>query len=65
MVMLLPRRLRLASAEHHPRRLQGYLYLHCERVRAAKHAPRDPFHALERRHGFLEIIERGVVVLDF
>ena len=30
----------------------------CERVRAPKHAPRDPPCVLERRHGFAEIVER-------
>ena len=31
---------------------QGTLNPLCERVRAAEHAPRDPFRLLERRHGF-------------
>ena len=31
-------------------------------VSAAKDAPRDPFHVLERTHGLAEIVERGVVV---
>ena len=30
-------------------------------MRAAEHAPRDPFRVLERRHGFAEIVERGAV----
>ena len=29
---------------------------------ATKHAPRDPFYVLERRHGLAEIVERRVVV---
>ena len=29
-------------------------------MRAAKHAPRDPFRLLERRHGLADIIDRGV-----
>jgi len=33
-------------------------------VRAAEHAPRDPFHVLERRHGLAEIVERGGGVLE-
>ena len=31
-------------------------------MRAAKHAPRDPFRILERRHGLAEIVERGTGV---
>ena len=27
-------------------------------MRATKHAPRDPFRVLERRHGLAEIVER-------
>ena len=61
--MLSPRRRRLAGAEHGPRVLQGLFNLHNERMRAAENAPRDPVSILERRNGFLEIIERGVVVL--
>jgi hypothetical protein len=34
------------------RGFQTPLNRHCERVRAAEHAPRDPFQFLERRHGF-------------
>ena len=30
------------------------------RVRATEHAPRNPSHVLERRHGLVEIVERGV-----
>ena len=30
---------------------------------ASKHAPRDPFRRLERRHGLAEIVERGGGVL--
>ena len=58
--MLSPRRRRLAGAEHGPRVLQGLFNLHNERMRAAENAPRDPVSILERRNGFLEIIERGV-----
>ena len=32
-------------------------------MRDSEHAPRDPFHLLERRHGLAEIVERGVGVL--
>ena len=32
-------------------------------MRAAKHAPRDPYRVLERRHGLADIIERGGVVV--
>ena len=57
-------RLRFAGAEHCSRVLQGLLSHLCGRVRAAEHAPHDPFRLLERRHGLAEIVERrtGVVV---
>ena len=32
-------------------------------MRAAKHAPRDPFIVLERSHGLTQIVKRGGVVL--
>ena len=32
----------------------------CGRVSATEHAPRDPFRVLERRHGLVEIVGRGV-----
>jgi len=35
----------------------------CGRVRTAEHAPRDRFYLLERRHGLVEIVERGARVL--
>ena len=31
-------------------------------MRATEHAPRDPIHVLERRHGLAEVVERGLVV---
>ena len=31
-------------------------------MRATEHAPRGPFHVLERRHGLAEIVERGTGV---
>jgi len=31
-------------------------------MRAAKHAPRNTFRVLERRHGLAEIVERGAFV---
>ena len=34
----------------------------CHRVRASEHAPRDPIAILACRHGFAEIVERGVGV---
>ena len=39
------------------------LYLHCERVRATEHTPRDPFVLLEHCHGLAEIVECGVLVV--
>ena len=35
------------------------LNINSERMRAAEHAPRDPFRILERVHCFVEIVERG------
>ena len=32
------------------------------RVRATEHAPRGPFHVLERRHGLAEIVDYAVVL---
>ena len=58
-----PRRRRFAGAERGSRVLQGLLSHLCGRVRAAEHAPHDPFRVLERRHGLAEIVERGAVVL--
>ena len=52
------RRRRLAGAETSLRDLQGTLNPRCDRVRAAKHAPRGPFHVLERRHSLAQIVER-------
>ena len=55
-------RLRFAGAERGSRDSQGPLHIHYDRVRATKHAPRDPFSVLERRHGLAEIVECGAVV---
>ena len=52
----------LGGAERGSRVLQGSLNSFCDRVRAAEHAPRDPFRVLERLHSFPEIIERGTGV---
>ncbi len=60
------RRRRLAGAEHDSRAsrgLQRVLNVHCDRMRAAEHAPRGPFRVLERRYGLAEIVERGAGVL--
>ena len=38
------------------------LNINSERMRAAEHAPRDPFHVLQRRHGLAEIVECGAGV---
>ena len=46
-----------------PRVSQGNLDFVCGRVCATKHALRDPFCLLERRHGLAEIVERGIIVL--
>ena len=57
-----PRR-RLAGGENSSRRFQTIFKCRGERVRAAKHAPRDPSRILEGRHGLVEIVERGGGVL--
>ena len=49
--------------EHHSCPSQIYLNISDKRVRAAKHAPRDPVRVLERRRGLAEIVERGGGVL--
>ncbi len=51
-----------AGAEHASRVLQIALNIHCERMRAPEHAPRDPFYLLEPRNGLAEIVERGAIV---
>ena len=44
-------------------RISQALFTHFyEGMRCAEHAPRDPFHVLERRHGLAEIVECGVSV---
>ena len=57
-----PRRRRFAGVERGSRFLQFARSPFCERVRATKHAPRDPFRVLERRHGLAEIVKRGAGV---
>lgn len=46
-----------AGAERCSRFSQGILHTRCERVRNPHHAPCGPFHLLERRHGFADIVE--------
>ena len=52
----------VAGAEYGSRVSQINRNRRDERVRAAQHAPRDPFRVLERIHGLAEIAERGVGV---
>ena len=52
-----------AGAERGSRVSQFNLNSRGNRVRATKHAPRDPMHILERRHCLAEIVERGPFVL--
>ena len=52
-----------ASTEHGLRGSQSALKLYCERVHAAKHAPRNPFRVRERLQSLAEIVERRGVVL--
>ena len=42
---------RFARVERGLRESHMELNMHCERVRAAEHAPRDPFCVSERFHG--------------
>ena len=49
-------------AERGSRFLQFARSPFCERVRAAKHTPRGTFRLIERRHGLVEIVERGAGV---
>ena len=58
------RRRRFAGAERGSRVLQGGLNPSFGRVRATEHAPGGLFRALERRHGLVEIVERGAVVFE-
>ena len=53
-----PRR-RLAGAERGSCVVQDALKSSCCRVRAAEHAPCNPFRVLERRDGLAEMVERG------
>ena len=55
-------RRRVAGGKHFPRMWQGLPNLHCERMRATEHTPRDPIRVLERRGGLAEIGERRAVV---
>ena len=50
---------RLAGAERGSRVLPIFYTSRCERVRTTEHAPRNPFHVLERGHSLADIIERG------
>jgi hypothetical protein len=52
-----PRRRRFAGAERGSRVSQGSFHLQNGRVRAAEHAPRDPFRLLERRHGLAGFVD--------
>ena len=53
---------RFAGAERGSCVSQFVLNSPCDRIRATKHTPRNTFSVLERRHGLLEIVERGAVV---
>ena len=48
----------LVGAERGSRLSQGIRNVHCGRMRLSKHAPRDPFRVLERRHCLVKIVER-------
>ena len=55
-----------SRGEYGSRLSQAFLHVHCERVRASEHAPRDPLPLLERRHGLAEVVEcRAVVLVNF
>ena len=51
-----------AGVEHGSRVSQIALNIHCERMRAPEHAPRDPSRVLEHRHGLADIVERSAGV---
>lgn len=57
------RRRRFAGAETSLRFSQVALNTFSDRVRTAKHAPRDGFYLLERSNGLALIVERGVGVI--
>ena len=61
-ILCTPRRRSFSGAERGSRSSQRLLNIYCERMRATEHAPRDPCHILERRHGLSEIGERGAGV---
>ena len=50
------------GTEHDSRVSHFVLNCNCERVSAAKDAPRDPLRVFERRHGLAKISGRGTVV---
>ena len=52
-----------AGAERYSRLTQAGIDSRCERMGAAEHAPRGPFHLLERRDGVAEVVERGRLVV--
>ena len=43
---------------------QGTFDPYCNRMRATKHAPRDPCRVLERCHALAEIVYRGAVDME-
>ena len=53
-----------ADAERHSRVYQGTFDPYCDRMRATKHAPRDPCRVLERCHALAEIVYRGAVDME-
>ena len=55
-----PRRRRFAGAERCSRVSQKVPNPAYDRVRASEHAPRGPFHLLERIYGLAHIVERGI-----
>ena len=58
-VSCLAEQAKILFAEGGSRVLQGPLHVHCGRMRATQHAPRDPSCVLECLHALAEIVERG------
>ena len=63
LVYISRRRLLPRTAERRSRVSQRVPKSHCDRVRAAEHAPRRPSRVLERIHGLAEIVKCGLVVV--
>ena len=52
----------LADVQGGSRLSQALINPDGDRMRPAQHATRDPFYLLERRHGLMDIFERGAII---